>query len=406
MTMFLKFFLYSYRGDYMRKIILIFAMMSLIMVMLLGNRADDSVAVHNEEEIRSVFISYIEISNYFNNVSYEVADREVSKIIDNVESFGFNEVIIQVRSFMDSIYQSDIFPWSRYLTGEEGKSPGYDLLKLFLDKAKEKGLRVVAWINPYRVRNDENLANLSLNNPVYKYIGSDVLYINNGVYLNPSKEETVEIIVDGVMELVKNYKIEGVLFDDYFYPDNEIDKLDYNEYVKKYGYIEKQKYNLDVVNNMIKKVYDICHKYNVEFGVSPDGNMENNYNKVYADVKKWCSEEGYIDFIMPQIYYGFYNETKPFAKVLEEWESIVTNENVDFRVALAFYKVGSHDKWAKSGENEWIEASDIIMRQIVLARNTSNYKGFALYRYEYLFETDNFTDTTLIEKENIKKVLN
>ena len=136
--------------------------------------------------------------------------------------------------------------------------------------------------------------------------------------------------------------------------------------------------------------------------------LSSQIGKTVKERKKDLCRKGveYIDFIMPQIYYGFYNETKPYKDVLEEWESIIKNKKVDFRVALAFYKVGSHDKWAKSGENEWIDANDIIMRQIVLVRNTYNYKGFSLYRYEYLFETDYFTDTTLIEKENIKKVLN
>lgn len=385
---------------------MIFGMFCLIGCLLIENQVDDSIAIYKEEEVRSVFISYMELSNQFNNVSYDIAKSNVLNMINNIKSEGFNEIIVQVRSFMDAIYKSDIFPWSRYLTGTEGKDPGYDLLNLFIEEAKKVNIKVIAWINPYRVRNDVNLSNLSEKNPAYKFIGSDTLFIKNGIYLNPSKEETTEIIVEGVRELIKNYKVDGVLFDDYFYPDNDIDKKEYEEYISKNGFIDKSQYNLNVVSRMIKEVYDVCHKYNVKFGVSPDGNMENNYNKVFADVKRWCSEEGYIDFIMPQIYYGFYNETKPYKDVLEEWESIIKNKKVDFRVALAFYKVGSHDKWAKSGENEWIDANDIIMRQIVLARNTYNYKGFSLYRYEYLFETDYFTDTTLIEKENIKKVLN
>ena len=385
---------------------MIFGMICLIGCLLIENQVDDSIAIYKEEEVRSVFISYMELSNQFNNVSYDIAKSNVLNMINNIKNEGFNEIIVQVRSFMDAIYKSDIFPWSRYLTGTEGKDPGYDLLNLFIEEAKKVNIKVIAWINPYRVRNDVYLSNLSEKNPAYKFIGSDTLFIKNGIYLNPSKDETTEIIVEGVMELIKNYKIDGVLFDDYFYPDNDIDKKEYEEYISKNGFIDKSQYNLNVVSRMIKEVYDVCHKYNVKFGVSPDGNMENNYNKVFADVKRWCSEEGYIDFIMPQIYYGFYNETKPYKDVLEEWESIIKNKKVDFRVALAFYKVGSHDKWAKSGENEWIDANDIIMRQIVLARNTYNYKGFSLYRYEYLFETDYFTDTTLIEKENIKKVLN
>lgn len=403
MTMFLIVFLYINHGDYMKRIIMII-FMCFVIIFFLGINRDNVSEVAEDEERRSVFISYIEISKYFNCVSEEVAKKRVLEIIGNVKDMGCNEIILQVRSFMDAIYKSHIFPWSRYMSSEEGKDPGYDLLEMFLEYAKKDNISVIAWINPYRVRNDNNFSNVSKDSPVYGYYGTDILYINNGIYLNPSKEETVKLIVDGVREIVKKYRVDGILFDDYFYPDNNVDLDDYNDYVIKHGYIEKSSYNLNVVSDMIKKVYDVCNKYNVKFGVSPDGNIDNNYNKVFADVKRWCSEEGYIDFIMPQIYYGFFNESRPYKETLEEWEKIASNK--EFRVALAFYKVGSHDKWAKRGENEWIENSDIIMREILLARNTNNYNGFSLYRYEYLFETDYFTDTTLTEKENIKKVIN
>ena len=123
------------------------------------------------------------------------------------------------------------------------------------------------------------------------------------------------------------------------------------------------------------------------FGISPDGNIDNNYNKVFCDVKRWGSSSGYVDFIMPQIYYGFYNETKAFNNVIKEWESIILNDDVDLRIALAFYKNGSYDKWAKSGSNEWVENDDIIMREIILSRNLDKYNGFSLfsgnYKYNY-----------------------
>ena len=142
------------------------------------------------------------------------------------------------------------------------------------------------------------------------------------------------------------------------------------------------------------------------FGVSPDGNIENNYKKVFADVKKWCSSNLYIDFIMPQVYYGFFNETKPFKEVIDEWESIITDENVKFYVALAFYKVGEVDNYAKSGKEEWINNSDIIMREIITSRNLNKYQGFSLFRYDYIFNEAMYNEVTVMEIENMKKVLN
>lgn len=357
-------------------------------------------------ETRSIFISYIELSKYLNGKSVEEAKKNIKQMITNVSGLGFNEIILQVRSFSDAIYESYLFPWSKSVAVEEGVDPGYDALEVFLEEAEKENISVIAWINPYRIRNSEDISDISEESPAYRYLNTDVVYINDGIYFNPSKTETRDLVVDGVEELVKNYEVDGVLFDDYFYPDNEIDRADYLNYLENNEHISKEQYNLNVVSEMIKEVHNVCKKYNVKFGVSPDGNMDNNYNKVFADVKKWCSGDEYIDFIMPQVYYGFYNETRAFKMVIDEWESIITNKDIEFRVALAFYKVGSIDEWAKSGKNEWLENDNIIMREIVLSRNLEQYVGFSLFRYDFLFDENLYTTMTMMEIENMKKVLN
>ena len=380
--------------------------MFIIGLILVYNWPKVETEKYTNEEKRSVFISYIELSKYLNGKDGITGKNNILSMLNKVEELGFNEVIIQVRSFADAIYESKIFPWSKVVSLEEGVNPGYDIFEEFILKAKEKGISVIAWINPYRIRTSESVSDISQVNPAYKYLNTDIVYINNGIYFNPSKEETIDLIVKGVEELVSKYEIDGVLFDDYFYPDNEIDIKDYETYLINNNYITKDKYNLEIVNKMIKQVHEVCKKAGVKFGVSPDGNIENNYNKVFADVKKWCSSDEYVDFIMPQIYYGFYNETKAFKKVIDEWESIITNKDIEFRVALAFYKVGEVDKWAKSGSEEWLNNDDIIMREIMLSRNLNQYKGFALFRYDYIFDQSLYTSMTMKEIENMKKVLN
>ena len=139
------------------------------------------------------------------------------------------------------------------------------------------------------------------------------------------------------------------------------------------------------------------------FAVSPDGNIENNYQKHFADVKKWGSSTGYVDYLMPQIYYGFYNETQAFVSVLEEWEKLASK--VELLPVLAFYKVGAVDNFARSGKEEWILNDDIIMREILLTRNLKQYEGFSLFRYDYLFNKDLETATTMNEVKNMKKIL-
>ena len=153
-------------------------------------------------------------------------------------------------------------------------------------------------------------------------------------------------------------------------------------------------------------MHDVCGKYSVSFGISPDGNISNNYDKVFADVKTWLSSSEYVDFIMPQVYYGFFNESKAFKTVIDEWNNLIKNDDIKLYIALAFYKVGLIDKYAKSGSDEWILNDDIIMREIILARNLKYYEGFSLFRYGYLFDSTLYTDTTMLEIKNIKKILN
>ncbi|MBE6158152.1 MAG: hypothetical protein E7160_05120 [Firmicutes bacterium] len=356
------------------------------------------------KEKRAIFISYIELSKYIKNNDIKASKNNIKKMINNIDKLGFNMIILQVRSFSDAIYKSNIYPWSNSISSVEGENPGYDILEYFIKKAKLKNISIYAWINPYRIRTTEDISSVSSINPAFKFINTDTLYINNGIFYNPAKDEVINLIVDGVEEIVKNYDVEGVLFDDYFYPSNDIDNNDYSAYIKENGYISRDEYHLLNVNRMIEHVHRVCRKYNKLFGISPDGNIENNYNKNFADVKRWCKSREYIDFIMPQIYYGFYNEAKAFKKVIEEWESLITS-NIDLMIALAFYKVGLVDKYAKNGSNEWINNNDIIMREIILSRNLKHYKGFSLFRYDYLFNDDLKNDNTVKEMENMKKVL-
>ena len=194
--------------------------------------------------------------------------------------------------------------------------------------------------------------------------------------------------------------------DDYFYPSDEIDEIEYNNYINNNNpFMEKEEFHLQVINQMIKKVHDACKKKNILFGVSPEGNIENNYEKNYADVKTWLSSKEYVDFIMPQLYYGFKNETKPFIETANEWNSLI-QEDIPLYPVLAFYKVGNIDIYAKSGKEEWIENDNIITKEIIHSRNLSHYKGFILYRYDNLFTEEKYTKNSKTEIKNLKKIIN
>lgn len=381
----------------MKKYILIILILLIIINLSSNNKEELEI-----KEQRSIFISYIELKNYL-NTDINTSKKNIKTMIKNIKKYKFNTIILQVRSFSDSIYKSNIYPWSSIFTNEEGKYPGYDILDYFIKESHKENILLYAWINPYRVRLNTDIKSISPKNPAYKYLNTDIIYVNNGIYYNPAKEETINLITNGVEEIVKNYKVDGVLFDDYFYPDNNIDIKDYNKY-KENNNITLKQYHLNNVNKLIKRVHKVCKKHKTKFGISPDGNIENNYNKNYADVKLWCSSNKYIDFIMPQIYYGFYNETKDFRKVIKEWENIIKS-NIDLHIALAFYKSGKVDKYAKSGSNEWIDNNDIIMKEILLSRNLNHYKGFALFRYDHLFNKEYQTVNSVKELENIEDII-
>ncbi|MBQ2639354.1 MAG: family 10 glycosylhydrolase [Bacilli bacterium] len=385
----------------MKKILIILLIILIFIYLINIDRNDKDI--RQSKEKRAIFISYIELNNYISNDTNS-SKKNIKKIIKKIKHMKFNMIILQVRSFSDAIYKSNIFPWSSIGESIEGEDPGFDILDYFIKESHKENIELYTWINPYRVRNNNDINSISTNNPAFKYKNTDTLYINNGIFYNPAKEEVIDLIVDGVEEIVKNYKVDGVLFDDYFYPSNDIDINDYNNYLKNNNYISIEDYHLKNVNKLIKKVHQVCSKYKVEFGISPDGNIENNYNKNYADVKTWCKNKEYIDFIMPQIYYGFKNENKDFISVSKEWESIV-EKDIDLYIALAFYKIGTIDKYAKSGNNEWIDNNDIIMREIMISRNLHNYKGFALFRYDYLFNSKYKNNNIEEEIKNIKKIL-
>ena len=122
------------------------------------------------------------------------------------------------------------------------------------------------------------------------------------------------------------------------------------------------------------------HGENLKFGISPQGNIETDFNTQYADVELWAGTPGYADYIVPQIYYGFKNETCPFEKTLRRWEKLAENSGVSLIIGLAEYKLGKYDQWAGVlGENEWIDTPDIIERQIELVKSSDVADGYALY---------------------------
>ncbi|MBQ3307105.1 MAG: family 10 glycosylhydrolase [Bacilli bacterium] len=376
--------------------------MFLILLMLVFFMSFPSTKTSSrEEELRGVFVSYIEIEEYFKDKEENNSKKMVLSMIHQIKSIGCNTIILQVRPCSDAMYYSNIFPISTYLSSN-GEYP-YDFLEYFIEETHKENMKLIAWINPYRIQTISNKSLISENHPAYPYLDSDIVFEKDGLYYNPSRDEVLNLIVEGVKEVL-DYSIDGLLFDDYFYPSSDIDLEEYHYYTKNMS-ISLEDYHLMIINQMIKKVHEECQKKKIRFGVSPEGNIENNYKNNYADVITWLKEKEYVDFIMPQIYYGFENGVKPFYDTSLEWIDLIKNDNIDYYVALAFYKVGKTDYYAKKGKDEWINHSDIIMREIIASRFFQHYKGFSLFRYDDLFDQNHFTNNSQEELNNLKKIL-
>ena len=353
-----------------------------------------------EEEIRGIYISYLEYLSYFKDNNVDINKSYINTMLDNIKNNNFNTIFLHVSPFSDAIYNSKIFPYSYTLTGIEGKNPNMDYLDYFIKESHKRNIKVHAWINPYRISNTNDINKLSDNNPAITYLKTnDAKITKNGIYYNPASSKVIDLLIKQVYEIISNYKVDGIHLDDYFYEDLEIDLENYNKYFLNNN-ISIEEYRYNIINTTIKSIYKLIKDYNknIIFSISPDGNIENNYELYFADVKTWLSNDNYIDIIMPQVYYGFNNELKPFEKTLNEWNNLINNK-VKIVPVLAFYKVGNVDEYAKSGKYEWTSHKDIIKRQILLSKNLNNYQGYTLFRYEYLFNSN-------LENNNTKEELN
>ncbi|WP_197068278.1 family 10 glycosylhydrolase [Candidatus Soleaferrea massiliensis] len=369
-----------------------------------------------QEEVRAVWLSYIDLTTIMKNKSKAEFTAAVNRYFDNAAQYGFNDVIVQVRPFGDAIYPSRYFPYSHILSGTQGKNPGYDPLAIMVQLAHEKNLRIEAWINPYRVQiGSADASKLADSNPAkawYAQKNGCVVQSGSGLYYNPAKKEVQELVINGVREIVQNYQVDGIHFDDYFYPttDAAFDQTEYQAYKNGGGKLGLADWRRSNVDQLVSGVYQAIKKIDstVLFGISPQGNMQNNYNTQFIDVEKWVTTPGYIDYICPQMYFGFQNSACPFSETVKKWNDMITLDNVKLYVGLAAYKIGKEDTYAGAGKFEWISATDMLKRQVVDARRNEHYSGFSVFRYDFFFNIPQDSNKSQIQKEmeNLKSVLN
>lgn len=346
-----------------------------------------------ESDVRGVWVSNVANIDTPKGLPVEEYQEYLRKMIENIASYNMNTIIFQVRPASDAYYESKLNPWSRYITGTEGKNPGFDVLQFVIDEAKQYGMKVHAWMNPYRVSvsalNVENttveeakmayLDTLDDMNFAKRYPEHTIVDGANKIILSPSHQEVIDFVTKSIMEVVENYDVEGVHIDDYFYPYAKIpyerEEADFINYRQNEGenFDDWRRSNVD---KMIKNVHDELKKSfsktgkKVLFGISPfaiyrthislkEGGWEKGsfhsagalqcYSELYSDVYKWMKEK-WIDYVVPQVYFSFERTDVNYHDLTKWWNNIAKETGTILYIGQGLYQMGSNEVWQNKEE--------------------------------------------------------
>ncbi len=355
-------------------------------------------AAFSDEEMRGVWVSTVLNLDYPSSptASSSALKQQADSIIAGCYSMGINNIFLQVRPCSDALYKSQIYPWSKYLTGTQGTPPedDFDPLAYWIIQAHKKNIKIHAWLNPYRVtkNNDANNSeynSLAESNPAKQHPEYLVKYTDNQYYFNPGLPEVRELLVEGALEIVNNYDVDGIHLDDYFYPGTGFnDTASFTEYGTEFSSIDDwRRNNTDL---LIQELNTRLHEAdpNIEFGVSPSGIWANNttmaegsatsgsesYTKLYADTRKWAVN-GWVDYIAPQIYWNIGYGVADYRILANWWAEQLQNSHTKLYIGMADYRCSDAkptDVWYGTEE---------IERQLALNRQIPKISGEIHFRY-------------------------
>lgn len=339
----------------------------------------------------------------------EILKAEAVRILDYAADMGLNAVFLQVRPASDAIYKSQYFPWSKYLTGTQGQAPkdDFDPLKFWIEEAHKRGIELHAWVNPYRgtkktaAESNHDFASLHASNPARVNPNWIVKHTDGNLYYDPGLPEVRQLVIDSILEIINNYDVDGIHFDDYFYPSKDFnDKATYEKYGKGFGNINDwRRENVNLLIRDLSKAIKSTSK-NVRFGVSPVGIWANNstnplgsdtkgmqaYYDQFADSRKWV-KEGWLDYIAPQIYWNIGFAVADYSKLLSWWANTVEDTGVDLYIGQAAYRAGNPDP-----KSPWYGVEE-IKKQLELNLKNPEVKGSIFFSY------NSFNKNPMLSKE-------
>lgn len=327
---------------------------------------------------------------------------ELNALVNSAKDLNFNTIFFQVRPSGDAFYKSELYPWSKYLTGAEGKAPdgNFDPLEYIIKISHEKNIKIHAWINPYRLPDaDGSALSVEANHPDW------VINADGKKYLNPGIPEVNDFIANGAAEIARNYQIDGIQIDDYFYPEGNFpDDWSFGHYGA--GFSDKAAWRRNNINSLIEKMNTAIKKENkdVLFGVSPQGiwanakNLEGGsetsgkeaYFSACADTKKWVSES-LIDYIIPQIYWNIGYAGADFKTLASWWNNAAIGSKTKLYIGMAVYKAAD----CTDPESIWYKKSGAaeLEKQASLLAGLKNVCGTAMYRMESVLKSEDIKNS-------------
>jgi len=317
---------------------------------------------------------------------------EIDDILNRAAAQGINAVFVQVRPVADALYRSEIFPWSHLISGTQGVAPaeGFDPLEYWVTRAHSMGIEVHAWLNPYRVtfpnQRITDPSQLSANHPARLNPSLAIAY-NNSLFFDPGNPAARQLIIDGAEELLRNFNIDGIHLDDYFYPSRYFP--DQATFARYGGGMDVHDWRRENVNTLIRDLQAMTRRVNPHavFGVSPTAIWMNegtdprgsatrgfeSFHGAYADTRRWVTE-GWVDYIVPQIYWYHGFGPACYDAVLSWWEDTVRGTDVRLYVGLAIYReVEGRANW--DGE---------ILRQLERNARSAEVNGAIFFRERFM----------------------
>ncbi len=333
--------------------------------------------------ITGVWISYAELDNLLANGDFK---NQFNTVLSNCKARGITDVFVHTRAFCDSIYSSQYFPLRESVAGYD-----FDILEYMISQCHLADINFHAWINPYRVRTaDSDIENLPENSYARIWLqdsdpSNDTnVCFSDGIYLCPASSEARQVVIDGIREIIGKYAVDGIHFDDYFYPtqDTAFDAAAYAAYCE-----DAQKpltlsdWRRANVNALISGCFTAIKFTDADiiFSISPSASIDNNYNRYYADVGAWVNS-GCVDYIIPQLYFGFeYPDSNlGFDNLVAEWQSIVKDTDTKLLIGLASYKINTQNEPDRA---EWADGIKVIKKQTEICKQTNGISGHMYFSY-------------------------